>query len=94
MAFLDLFVALAISLVVSTHGSFGRTNVVHGPSANGICDSSVTTHGYQCQEIEVTTKDGYILTLQRIPEGRTSKVSGNEAKEPVILQHGVMVVSE
>ncbi|KAJ1376793.1 AB-hydrolase lipase domain [Sesbania bispinosa] len=90
MAFLGLFVALAICLVVSTHGSFGRKNVVDGPS-NGICDSSVTTHGYQCQELEVTTKDGYILTLQRIPEGRTSKVSGNEAKEPVILQHGVMV---
>lgn len=43
---------------------------------------------------QVTTEDGYILSLQRIPEGR-AQVSGGGKKQrqPVILQHGVLVVS-
>jgi hypothetical protein len=43
---------------------------------------------------QVTTGDGYILSVQRIPEGR-STVSGNMTKkEPVVVQHGVLVVSQ
>ncbi|KAF2316429.1 hypothetical protein GH714_041770 [Hevea brasiliensis] len=39
---------------------------------------------------QVTTQDGYILGLQRIPEGRSA--SGDSAnKPPVLLQHGVLV---
>ncbi|RHN50612.1 putative triacylglycerol lipase [Medicago truncatula] len=59
---------------------------------NGLCASWVTIHGYKCQELEVTTKDGYILSIQRIPEGR-SEVKNNvtKKKEPVIVQHGVAV---
>jgi len=47
------------------------------------------------QYFQVTTKDGYILSIQRIPEGR-SEVKSNvtKKKEPVIVQHGVLVVSE
>jgi lysosomal acid lipase/cholesteryl ester hydrolase len=42
---------------------------------------------------QVTTEDGYILSLQRIPEGR---VGGGENKRrpPVLVQHGVLVVIE
>lgn len=41
---------------------------------------------------QVTTKDGYILNMQRIPEGRFA--SGNTIKkQPVLIQHGVLVVS-
>lgn len=41
---------------------------------------------------QVTTQDGYILSLQRIPEGR---VGGGENKRPaVLIQHGVLVVIE
>ncbi|RWR71824.1 Alpha/beta hydrolase fold-1 [Cinnamomum micranthum f. kanehirae] len=36
----------------------------------------------------VTTQDGYILSMQRIPEGR-GKVVGR--KTPVLLQHGVLM---
>jgi hypothetical protein len=43
---------------------------------------------------QVTTGDGYILSVQRILEGR-STVSGNMTKkEPVVVQHGVLVVSQ
>ncbi|XP_061370264.1 triacylglycerol lipase 2-like [Gastrolobium bilobum] len=74
-----------------SRGSFGTKNVAVEPSVDGLCASSVTIHGYKCQELEVTTKDGYILSLQRIPQGR-AEVNGRVAKkEPVIIQHGVLV---
>lgn len=39
---------------------------------------------------QVTTEDGYILSLQRMPAGR----SGEKAdKPPVLLQHGIFSVS-
>jgi lysosomal acid lipase/cholesteryl ester hydrolase len=41
----------------------------------------------------VTTNDGYILSLQRIPSGSggASAASGG-GKVPVLLQHGLMMV--
>ncbi|CAL9004312.1 unnamed protein product, partial [Prunus brigantina] len=64
------------------------TNNVDG----GICKSLVETQGYACEEHKVTkltTADGYVLGLQRIPAGR----SGNKtaAKLPVLLQHGLLL---
>ncbi|OIW14448.1 hypothetical protein TanjilG_15361 [Lupinus angustifolius] len=76
-------------LHASNHGLFGTKYVT--TNVDGICTSSVIVHGYKCQELEVTTKDGYILSLQRIPEGR-GEVSGTwTKKQPVIIQHGVLV---
>jgi len=42
----------------------------------------------------VVTKDGYILSVQRIPGGRVG-VGGNgdTKRQPVLIQHGVLVVS-
>jgi hypothetical protein len=39
---------------------------------------------------QVTTEDGYILSLQRIPVGRSGK---NATKPPVLLHHGLFCVS-
>ncbi|KAK4340692.1 hypothetical protein RND71_039193 [Anisodus tanguticus] len=55
----------------------------------GMCASTVAVHGYKCQEFEVKTDDGYILSVQRIPEGRTG--GGGQNRQPVLLQHGVLV---
>ncbi|XP_028794679.1 triacylglycerol lipase 2-like [Neltuma alba] len=56
-------------------------------SSDGICKSMVETQGYKCEEHKVTTKDGFILSLQRMPARR----SGNSAdKPPVLLQHGIL----
>eukprot|EP00256_Glycine_max_P068589 XP_025983184.1 triacylglycerol lipase 2 [Glycine max] len=53
---------------------------------DGICKTLVETQGYSCEEHQVTTEDGYILSLQRMPAGR----SGEKAdKPPVLLQHGI-----
>lgn len=40
---------------------------------------------------QVTTQDGYILNVQRIPVGRSSEVSDDRV--PVLLQHGLLMVS-
>ncbi|XP_059664103.1 triacylglycerol lipase 2-like [Cornus florida] len=58
-------------------------------SVNGICKSMVETQGYDCEEHTVTTQDGYILSMQRIPVGRSSK---KPDKPPVLLQHGLLMV--
>uniref|UniRef100_A0A1D1Y6A8 Triacylglycerol lipase 2 n=1 Tax=Anthurium amnicola TaxID=1678845 RepID=A0A1D1Y6A8_9ARAE len=60
--------------------------------AVGVCSSLVIPTGYKCQEFTVKTQDGYILSMQRIPEGR--KGSGGAAgqkRQPVLLQHGVLM---
>ncbi|KAG4120699.1 hypothetical protein ERO13_D11G159350v2 [Gossypium hirsutum] len=53
-----------------------------------ICKSLVQTQGYACEEHKVTAKDGYILSVQRIPVGRSGKTA---SKPPVLLQHGLLV---
>lgn len=40
---------------------------------------------------QVTTKDGYILSMQRIPGGRSGEKAGSRV--PVLLQHGLLMVS-
>ncbi|XP_062105464.1 triacylglycerol lipase 2-like [Humulus lupulus] len=86
-------------LVLEPHGVCGSTRSWFGPRKGvvaspdiGICKSSVVSYGYKCQEIDVTTQDGYILNMQRISEGR-SRVSGGggQKKQPVLIQHGVLV---
>ncbi|XP_058220144.1 triacylglycerol lipase 2-like isoform X2 [Rhododendron vialii] len=54
----------------------------------GFCKSMVETQGYSCEEHTVTTTDGYILSLQRIPARRTGVTAD---KPPVLLQHGLLV---
>uniref|UniRef100_A0A0D9W351 Lipase n=1 Tax=Leersia perrieri TaxID=77586 RepID=A0A0D9W351_9ORYZ len=63
-------------------------------AANGTCQSRVVPFGYGCEEHTVTTEDGYILSLQRIPTGRgetTAVAAGGGGKVPVLLQHGLMM---
>lgn len=37
------------------------------------------------------TEDGYILSMQRIPEGRVAG-DGGANRQPVLLQHGILMV--
>ncbi|GMI93971.1 Myzus persicae-induced lipase 1 [Hibiscus trionum] len=89
--------SLLLALVVEPHGTYGSTTgsfrVNDGAlEVNGICATSVNIHGYKCQEHKVETEDGYVLSMQRIPEGRVEGNGGaGNKKQPILIQHGVLV---
>ncbi|KAK7336058.1 hypothetical protein VNO77_16587 [Canavalia gladiata] len=90
---LTLFLLVLASVAHEAHASsrgFLGKNINH-PPVYGICASTIIVYGYKCEEHEVTTKDGYILSLQRIPEGRGGVSGSGTKKQPVIIQHGVLV---
>jgi len=50
-----------------------------------------TEKGYPCLQYNVTTSDGYILTIQRIPYGVKSPGNVQSSGKPVVyLQHGLL----
>ncbi|KAH9602506.1 hypothetical protein KSS87_020965 [Heliosperma pusillum] len=63
--------------------------VITAASNDGICRLMVESKGYLCEEHTVITKDGYILSLQRIPRGFSDDAIGD--RPPVLLQHGVLM---
>jgi len=48
----------------------------------------ITKYGFPVELHDVTTEDGYILTLHRIPHGRNESKIGN--KPVIFLQHGFL----
>ncbi|KAH0701404.1 hypothetical protein KY285_015682 [Solanum tuberosum] len=82
---LVMFVLEPNRVLGSRHFDF----ISYGDNGAGMCASTVATHGYKCQEFEVKTDDGYILSVQRIPQGRVG--GGGQIRQPVLLQHGVLV---
>ncbi|KAK8754079.1 hypothetical protein OTU49_010156 [Cherax quadricarinatus] len=55
----------------------------------------INKYGYPVEIHTVTTDDGFILTLHRIPHGRVGTRSENEiqTREPVLMQHGLLASS-
>ncbi|KAJ0983743.1 hypothetical protein J5N97_002099 [Dioscorea zingiberensis] len=62
-----------------------------GSATGGTCKNRVEIFGYPCEEHTVTTDDGYILSIQRIPNGQYSGSNTGGNKTPVLLQHGLMM---
>ncbi|CAO2202651.1 unnamed protein product [Urochloa humidicola] len=89
------FVQLAAVAVVAARGGAQQQPSFRGrdiAGSGGPCALAVTPLGYPCEEHQVTTADGYILSLQRIPRCRGGGwAPGARAGQPVLLQHGVLV---
>ncbi|XAR55315.1 Triacylglycerol lipase [Bertholletia excelsa] len=49
----------------------------------------VENQGYPCEEHKVTTEDGYVLSVQRIPSGQSGEAG--KSQPPVLLQHGLLM---
>lgn len=49
--------------------------------------------GYPAEEHKVTTEDGYVLTLHRIPYGRGQNQSLDVSRTPVFLGHCLLCSS-
>ncbi|KAI8541333.1 hypothetical protein RHMOL_Rhmol08G0052900 [Rhododendron molle] len=81
------FFALILLVLTGPYPALGSSRVPSGLTGNpviappppaGICAAAVAVHGYKCQEFD------------RIPEGRVGG-GGKTKKQPVLLQHGVLV---
>ncbi|KAG8640552.1 triacylglycerol lipase 2 isoform X1 [Manihot esculenta] len=94
-------ITLIVLLIILCGSAYGRRSMPYpmkgldvatavAPSASdGICKTLVEIHGYPCEEHTVTTEDGFILGLQRIPAGASGGTPAN--KTPVLLQHGILM---
>ncbi|KAJ3681247.1 hypothetical protein LUZ60_015736 [Juncus effusus] len=82
-------ILLIVSLLIQV--SDGRRVLQSTTNVDGICAKMVVPRGYKCEEHEVVTSDGYILSMQRIPLGRNGSVGETARRQPVLLQHGLMV---
>lgn len=52
----------------------------------------IAYNGYPVEEYQVTTDDGYVITIQRIPAGR-KEVFSDGPKPVIFLQHGLLCSS-
>ncbi|RLN11399.1 triacylglycerol lipase 2-like isoform X1 [Panicum miliaceum] len=79
----------------------GIEEALEGPERRGRSSSSSADHlgrtprvrAYACELFlsKVTTEDGYILSLKRIPHGLSDADNSTEDRSPVLLFHGLMV---
>jgi len=70
---------------------FGRRNEP-SPDIHLTTPQLIEQHGFPAEVHYVTTEDGYILTLHRIPHGKTINES-QESRPVVFLQHGMFGTS-
>ncbi|XP_005352219.2 lysosomal acid lipase/cholesteryl ester hydrolase [Microtus ochrogaster] len=81
-------VAYVILVILLSGGPIGSVLAVD-PEANMNVTEIITYWGYPSEEHVVQTEDGYILTLQRIPHGRSNH-SDRGPRPVVYLQHGFL----
>ncbi|CAN7988476.1 unnamed protein product [Ixodes hexagonus] len=85
--------ALSLALVVFAEARRGKQGIRGGidPDCFRNVSSLIADEGYPVEEYNVTTSDGYILAVQRIPAGRkyASSIRGTP-KKVVFLQHGLL----
>ncbi|CAI8613338.1 unnamed protein product [Vicia faba] len=65
-----------------TSNQFSASSLVNND--DGICKTMVETQGYTCEEHKVTTQDGFILSLQRLPARPTCAITAGFFCDAVI----------
>ncbi|KAK5643366.1 hypothetical protein RI129_007211 [Pyrocoelia pectoralis] len=66
-------------------------NCYYNPDTHMNVSEIIKIRGYPVEEHEVTTEDGYILTLFRIPFGKNA--SNQIPGRPILVMHGVLINS-
>ncbi|NXJ38802.1 LIPM Lipase, partial [Ciconia maguari] len=83
---------IAFSAGVTTPSAPNSDKSQYRKTRNPECFMNVSEiiryHGYPSEEYQVTTEDGYILGVFRIPAGRNSQNTGK--KPAVLLHHGTL----
>lgn len=67
----------------------GQQCMPEDPDAKRNVSEIIRSRGFEAHEFDVTTRDGYILTIQRIVNPNVDEAYRKKLK-PVILQHGLM----
>lgn len=88
-----LLILLAFNVVCS---QYSQRSPSKDPDNGKNTQEMAINHGYPCENFTVTTQDGYILLLFRIPGPRGSSLEDSRLakRQPVILQHGLIDSSD
>ncbi|XP_010836783.1 PREDICTED: lipase member J [Bison bison bison] len=85
-----LFKVMSFILILgTTHGVFRKQRSVN-PEASMNISQIISYWGYPDEEYDITTEDGYILGLYRIPYGKTNSENNSVQRLVVYLQHGLL----
>ncbi|EDO41646.1 predicted protein, partial [Nematostella vectensis] len=63
------------------------------PEINMNVSQMIQYHGYPVENYDVITKDGYIISIQRIPFGQNGKCKDVPNKPVIFVQHGLLCSS-
>ncbi|KXJ24655.1 gastric triacylglycerol lipase [Exaiptasia diaphana] len=96
---LSIYLALIVCVSAGKIKSFDYGNVKplrlrHVlPEVNMNVSQMIQYNGYPVENHDVITKDGYILSIQRIPYGRHGRCKDVDSKPVIFLQHGLLCSS-
>lgn len=90
MSAVSLFTLCSLLLVVASTVAVSLPRDL--PETHMNVSQIIAYNGYPVEEYPVTTDDGYIIFIQRIPAGR-KEVFSDEAKPVIFLQHGLLCSS-
>merc|ERR1712241_874919 len=81
-------------LVCATAASEALSAVAHKDVRNNLpTDELIRSNGYPAETHWVTTEDGYILAIHRIPHGKENRDIAAGDRPAVFLQHGLLCSS-